>query len=61
MDGALEEGLKGASFFPHRTGGNEMTKVGQVYECEICGNKVNIVEAGDGTLVCCGQEMTLIS
>jgi desulfoferrodoxin-like iron-binding protein len=38
-----------------------MTKVGEVYECEICGNKVKVVENGDGTLVCCGQEMTKVS
>jgi superoxide reductase len=37
-----------------------MTKVGQTYQCEICGNTVEVVEAGDGTLVCCGQEMTPI-
>ncbi|KAA0258022.1 desulfoferrodoxin FeS4 iron-binding domain-containing protein [Deferribacter autotrophicus] len=33
------------------------TKVGETYYCSICGNKVKIVEAGEGTLVCCGQEM----
>ncbi|HOO03869.1 MAG: desulfoferrodoxin FeS4 iron-binding domain-containing protein [Methanomassiliicoccales archaeon] len=37
-----------------------MTKVGEVYECEICGNKVKVVEAGKGTLVCCGQPMTKV-
>jgi superoxide reductase len=34
-----------------------MTKVGQTYQCDICGNVVEVKEAGDGTLVCCGQEM----
>lgn len=38
-----------------------MTKVNEVYECEICGNKVKVMESGDGTLVCCGQDMTKIS
>jgi superoxide reductase len=38
-----------------------MTNVGEVYECEICGNKVKVVEAGNGTLVCCGQDMNKVS
>ena len=37
-----------------------MTKKGQVYVCTICGNKVEVLEAGAGTLVCCGQNMNLI-
>ncbi len=37
-----------------------MTKKGQVYICEICGNKVQVIEAGAGTFVCCGQDMNLI-
>jgi len=37
-----------------------VTKKGEVYVCEICGNKVKVLEAGDGTLVCCGQDMTLV-
>lgn len=36
-----------------------MTEVGEIYECEICGNVVKVLEAGVGTLVCCGQDMTL--
>ncbi|HDD69491.1 MAG TPA: desulfoferrodoxin FeS4 iron-binding domain-containing protein [Candidatus Bathyarchaeota archaeon] len=36
-----------------------MTKVG-VYLCEVCGNKVKVLEAGKGTLVCCGQHMKLV-
>jgi len=38
----------------------EMTKKDEVYLCEICGNKVLVLEEGGGTLVCCGQDMTLI-
>lgn len=38
-----------------------MTEVGQVYRCEICGNTVKVLEAGKGTLVCCGKEMLLIN
>lgn len=27
------------------------------YICSICGNMVELIESGGGTLVCCGQEM----
>ena len=37
-----------------------MTDVNEVYLCEICGNKVKVVEAGAGQLVCCGQLMTKV-
>lgn len=40
--------------------GGEMTKVGQKYKCNICGNEVVVTEAGAGTLVCCGQPMVVI-
>jgi len=30
------------------------------YRCEKCGNIVALVKSGGGTLVCCGQEMTLL-
>ena len=36
-----------------------MTKINQVYRCDICGNIVEMLHAGDGTLVCCGQPMKL--
>ena len=36
------------------------TEVGQIYLCEICGNKVKVLETGVGILVCCGQDMTLV-
>ncbi len=32
-------------------------KQNEVYRCEICGNIVETLHAGGGTLVCCGQEM----
>ena len=38
-----------------------MTKNGEVYLCEICGNKVQVLEAGPGTLVCCGEDMKLVT
>ena len=31
----------------------------QVYKCEVCGNIVEVIHAGGGELVCCGQPMTL--
>lgn len=36
-----------------------MTERLQVYKCEVCGNIVEVVGAGAGELVCCGQPMTL--
>jgi desulfoferrodoxin-like iron-binding protein len=38
-----------------------MAKKGEVYKCDICGNVVSVVEGGDGDLVCCGQNMRLLS
>jgi len=37
-----------------------MTKKLQIYKCEICGNIVEVLEEGAGTLVCCGKPMTLL-
>ena len=37
-----------------------MAKVGDIYLCEICGNKVRVLEAGPGVLVCCGKPMKLV-
>ena len=36
------------------------TKLLQVYKCEICGNIVEMLHAGAGELVCCGQPMKLM-
>lgn len=36
-----------------------MTKLRQVYKCDICGNIVEMLHTGIGTLVCCDQPMTL--
>ena len=36
-----------------------MTELKQVYKCEICGNIVEMLHAGVGELVCCGQPMKL--
>jgi desulfoferrodoxin-like iron-binding protein len=35
-------------------------KIGENYECAICGNEVRVTQVGGGTLFCCGQEMELI-
>ena len=37
-----------------------MTKIGEVYKCEICGNIVELVHEGANSLVCCGQPMKLL-
>jgi superoxide reductase len=31
----------------------------QVYKCDVCGNIVEVMHAGAGELVCCGQSMKL--
>jgi superoxide reductase len=38
-----------------------MTKLNEIYKCEICGNIVNILHTGAGELVCCNQPMNLIT
>ncbi|MBT3233920.1 MAG: desulfoferrodoxin [Calditrichaeota bacterium] len=37
-----------------------MHTLDQVYRCELCGNIVQFVHAGPGTLVCCNKPMTLL-
>lgn len=36
-----------------------MTELNQVYKCAKCGNIVEVLHAGGGELVCCGQPMAL--
>lgn len=36
-----------------------MTNLLEIYKCDICGNMVEMVHAGGGQLVCCGQPMRL--
>jgi superoxide reductase len=36
-----------------------MTERLEVYQCEVCGNMVEVLHVGQGTLVCCGQPMVL--
>ena len=37
-----------------------MTEIRQVYRCNVCGNIVEVLHAGVGQLVCCGQPMELL-
>jgi desulfoferrodoxin-like iron-binding protein len=37
-----------------------VSKEGQVFKCEICGNIVIVKEAGGGELICCGEPMQLV-
>lgn len=32
---------------------------GEKYLCTVCGNEVEVLAVGGGTLVCCGEEMQL--
>ncbi len=38
-----------------------MTELKQVYRCNICGNIVEVLHTGVGTLVCCDQPMELLA
>ena len=38
-----------------------MTELRQTYRCNVCGNIVEVLHAGVGTLVCCGQPMELLT
>jgi len=37
-----------------------MAKQREVYKCKICGNIVEVLHAGVGELVCCGEPMQLL-
>ena len=37
-----------------------MTEQKQIYRCNVCGNIVDVLHAGKGRLVCCGQPMELL-
>lgn len=37
-----------------------MTNKLELYRCNICGNIVEVLHAGAGQLVCCGQQMELL-
>ena len=37
-----------------------MTELKQIYKCNVCGNIVEVLHAGAGELVCCGEDMELM-
>ena len=37
-----------------------MTKLKEIYRCPVCGNIVEVLNAGAGELVCCGKPMILL-
>ena len=38
-----------------------MAKKLEIYKCEVCGNIVEVVNGGDGELVCCGEPMKVMA
>lgn len=36
-----------------------MAEEGKTYVCHLCGQEVEVIKAGVGTLVCCDQPMEL--
>ncbi len=40
--------------------GEKMTKMNEIYKCNVCGNIVDVLHTGAGELVCCGQPMNLM-
>ena len=37
-----------------------MTKRGEIYRCEVCGNIIEVINEAKGELVCCGKPMKLL-
>jgi len=37
-----------------------VTQLLQVYQCQVCGNMVEVIRARAGALMCCKQNMTLL-
>ena len=37
-----------------------MTKLREIYKCNVCGNIVEVIHEGVGELVCCGEPMELL-
>jgi superoxide reductase len=37
-----------------------MTKLSEIYRCNVCGNVVEVLYTGVGELVCCGKPMQLL-
>lgn len=37
-----------------------VTKEGEKFQCDICGNEVQVTKVGGGELVCCGEPMKTV-
>ncbi len=37
-----------------------VTKEGEKFHCDICGNEVQVTKVGGGELVCCGEPMKTV-
>jgi len=37
-----------------------MAEQNAIYKCSVCGNVVSVIEAHEGTLVCCGEDMKIL-
>ena len=37
-----------------------MTKIREIYKCNVCGNIVEVLHAGVGELICCNEPMQLM-
>lgn len=37
-----------------------MTKLNEIYKCEVCGNTSEMLFAGMGQMICCGKPMNLV-
>ncbi|MDO8601373.1 MAG: desulfoferrodoxin FeS4 iron-binding domain-containing protein [bacterium] len=35
--------------------------INEKYKCNVCGNEIFVTKVGGGTLVCCNQDMELMS
>lgn len=46
--------------FLERSLGACMTKLNQVWKCEVCGNIVEVLHEGSDSLVCCEKDMILM-
>jgi superoxide reductase len=38
-----------------------MAKKSEIYKCNVCGNIAMVMHGGDGDLVCCGENMVLMT
>ncbi len=56
----LEKLLKIIKIKNKKESSENMAKLREIYKCEICGNIVEVIHEGDGSLVCCNEEMKLL-